>query len=335
MHTFKSTPEADNSGACRPHGLWNTASTLPPSADRVLISVNPTAGRGAGRPIVERLTELLRQHGQQVEVLSDLARTEELAGQWHTAGRLRALVAAGGDGTIAEMLNRTPPGVPIGLLPLGTENLLAKYVGLTPTAEAACAAIMAGRTARLDAGRAAGRLFTLMVSCGFDADVIERLHLNRSGPIRHWSYAKPILQAIRSYEYPELKVYFDQEPVGAAWPQSVSARWMFLFNLPCYARGLPLAPEAGGNDGWFDLCTFQRGTLWHALRYLTATVRRRHPTLRDCFTARVRRVRVESSVRVPYQLDGDPGGVLPVDIEILPERFTLVLPVRQFPDGST
>jgi diacylglycerol kinase family enzyme len=269
---------------------------------------------------------LLRNRGWQVEIVTDLEKVEALAGQYLTAGTLRALVAAGGDGTIAEMLNRTPPGVPIGLLPLGTENLLAKYIGLAATPEAACDAISAGQVVRLDAGKAGGRLFLLMASCGFDADVIERLHLTRHGPIGHWSYAKPILQAIRSYEYPELTVYFDQEAVGAGWPRSVTARWMFLFNLPCYARGLPLAPDAGGDDGWFDLCTFQRGTLWHGLRYLAATMRRRHPGLPDCFTARVRRVRVESSARVPYQLDGDPGGVLPVEIEMLPERFTLVLP---------
>ena len=58
--------------------------------------------------------------------MADLAAEQTLA-----AGTLRAVVAAGGDGTIRLIAKRTPPGTPLAVLPLGTENLLARYLELT------------------------------------------------------------------------------------------------------------------------------------------------------------------------------------------------------------
>jgi diacylglycerol kinase family enzyme len=106
--------------------------------------------------------------------------------------------------------------------------------------------------------------------------------------------------------------------------QTQQVRWFFAFNLPCYARGLPIAPLSKGNDGLLDVCTFSRGSLWHGLRYLTATALGRHHGMADCCTARVTSVRVECEQPVPVQLDGDPAGNLPLEISVLPGRMTLL-----------
>ena len=114
----------------------------------------------------------------------------------HASGRLRVAIAAGGDGTVAELVNRTEPGTPISVYPLGTANLLATYLGITADPREMTRVVSDGATIQLDAGRANGRLFLLMVGCGFDADVVERLHRHRNGHIHYWSYAKPILESI-------------------------------------------------------------------------------------------------------------------------------------------
>jgi diacylglycerol kinase family enzyme len=75
-----------------------------------------------------------------------------------------------------------------------------------------------------------------------------------------------------------------------------------------------------------DLCAFRKGTLIHGLRYLAHVIRGSHQKLSDCTTARVARLRIESDCEVPYQLDGDPGGFLPVDIEVLRGRVSLLVP---------
>jgi diacylglycerol kinase (ATP) len=191
-----------------------------------------------------------------------------------------------------------------------------------------------GAVARLDAGRANGRIFTLMAGCGFDADVVHRMHKGRVGRrISQWSYVGPILEAIRSYEYPLLHVDCQLGSESAATNESatlkLSARWAFVVNLPYYAGGLRLSPRAVGDDGLLDVSTFGNGSLWHGLRYVAYVLLRRHHWLADYKNTRVRRVRIESHANVPYQLDGDPGGFLPLEIEVLEERLSVVAPAKR------
>lgn len=289
--------------------------------DRVIIAVNPNAGARSGRPLSEQLARRLEAMGFHVETLSDIAEIAARSDRLQQNGELRAVVAAGGDGTAGLLANRVPAGVPLAMLPLGTENLLAKYLGVTTDPESVAETIRGGATMPLDAGRAGQQVFLLMASCGFDAEVVRRLHDGRHGHIHHFSYAKPILDSIRSYGYPELRIYCDDEP-------PIAARWAFVFNLPCYALGLKIAPDAVGTDGLLDVCTFKKGSLWNGLKYLGGIVAGRHQTWDDCQTRQVRRVRIQSAADVPYELDGDPGGKLPLDIEILADRLTLLVPER-------
>ncbi len=182
-----------------------------------------------------------------------------------------------------------------------------------------------------------------MVGCGFDADVVRCLHLRRTGHVTRASYFSPIMASIRHYDYPELRVYwsedgvancgvpFDQEPGDGGPGQAPETmtdglRWLFAFNLPCYGAGLQIAPEADGSDRLLDVCTFRQGGLWHGLCYTVAVLTGTHRWLTDFAQRRVGRLRVTSDSKVPYQLDGDFGGFLPVEIEVLPKRLTLVVP---------
>ena len=178
------------------------------TSEVVVISMNPKSGATDQRAVVDKLTACLTEHGFEVLLLTDVAEMIEVVGQ-HFGGRLRCVVAAGGDGTISLLANELPENTPLALLPLGTENLLAKYLGVSADPVALANMIVAGGCRQLDVGRANGKLFLVMASCGFDADVVHRLHSNRQGHIRHWSYAKPIVSAIRKYKYPKIRISLD------------------------------------------------------------------------------------------------------------------------------
>jgi diacylglycerol kinase family enzyme len=91
---------------------------------------------------------------------------------------------------------------------------------------------------------------------------------------------------------------------------------VFAFNLPLYGWGLPLASWADGSDGLLDVCAFRGGFFWNGMRYLVAAQCGWHPRLGDCSIARATRLRITAEEPVPYQLDGDPGGWLPLEIEV-------------------
>ena len=305
--------------------------------DRVFIAANPLAGRRSGREGVERLADLLRSRGFHVERQTDLARLSTDVAASLAAGTLRAVVAAGGDGTAAAAVNATPPGAPLAVYPQGTENLLSRYLGVRPDPQQIADLVDSGRPVPYDVGRADGRLFLLMFSCGFDAEVVRRVHENRQGHIAHTTYIKPIYESLRSYPYPQITVRIDDDdgpgdeqrsddPELLSEPAELTGRWAFVVNLPMYAGGLRISPAALGDDGLLDVCTFRHGSLWHGLLYLSRVLRGQHQQFDDCQTALARKLHVSSSAPVPYQLDGDAGGYLPAEIDVLPGRMLLLRP---------
>src|SRR4051794_4615506 len=79
------------------------------SPERVLIVANPHAGASECAARIERLAQLLRHEGFDVSVSMNLDEVVRQANEAFACGQLRAVIAGGGDGTVAEIVNRTPP----------------------------------------------------------------------------------------------------------------------------------------------------------------------------------------------------------------------------------
>lgn len=304
--------------------------TLPSSRNHVILSLNPKAGRHSSRERAERLAEILSQAGLQVETQTDLATVAARANELHRTEKLRALIGVGGDGTAAELTNRTDLGVPISLLASGTANLLAKHLKYSFLPEAFAKMILAGKVAKMDVAQANGRLFLAMIGCGFDAEVVSRVHSARmSNPkgahINYLSYAKPMLRVLAGYRYPKMRIeILDDafEPTGEAFERS----WAFVGNIPNYGWGVPLIPGANGFDGKLNLILWRGASLWSGI--LLSTLAQFGGLHRFYWRSTVRtgrnfRITPLSDGPVAYQLDGDPGGTLPAEVRILEKRLTI------------
>jgi diacylglycerol kinase (ATP) len=290
----------------------------------VLIAANPKSGASSGRAKVCQLRDALDSAGYPVEICESLDLLRARSHDLNARGRLRAVVSAGGDGTAGAVVNLIPDDVPVVILPLGTENLLAKHLGLSSDVGLALEAVRCGEIRRLDAGRADGRLFLIMLGCGFDAEVVQQLHASRSGHISRWTYSKPIWRAVRNYSYPMIDV--ECHAAANCEPLRFSTAWLFAFNLPQYAANLAFCPQACDDDGLLDLCSFAHGGTFRGVGYLFSLWLGRHQQLKDFRHLKVSRFRLSSQGVVPYQIDGDPGGLLPLDVEVLPKRLTLLIP---------
>jgi diacylglycerol kinase (ATP) len=309
----------------------STAEPLDAAARGVILSYSPFAGSRSAKAHTHEIAAALAAAGYLVRATCELAELTQLAADWHSAGDLRCVLACGGDGTAAFVRNHTPLDVPLLLVPLGTENLLGNYVDQSPAPAAVRKTVDEGVVVPLDLGQVRNpadgsqRCFLSMVSAGFDAEVVRRLHERRRGNITRWSYVQPTLETIRSYEYPELQLYCHDAADGEAG--AISCRWVFGFNLPLYARGWMVAPEAVATDGQFDVCTFHRGSVRNVARYLWHVMLKSHFRLADANLVRSRALRIEAApgVGVAYQVDGDFGGTLPIEVEVLPGRLRLVV----------
>lgn len=306
-------------------------------ARRVVVSLNPKAGRTAAGPRVELLAAELARQGFEPEVVTDLSALTDRAVVLHNSGELRCVVASGGDGTVAELANRLPEGIPLAVFPLGTENLLGRHLGYRRADVAAvCETLKSGVGWRLDAGEVTWldgssppRLFLLMLSCGFDADVVHRLHKWRKSHISHLSYFRPLFSSLRHFDYPPLSVTqldAEGEPQAELPELRDALSWIFVFNLPCYAGGLQIAPQALATDGVLNWCGFRRSGAWSVVRYGLATLLHRHANLPDAACGVIKGFRLESDRAVPLQIDGDAGGFTPIEVRVLEKRFSLLTP---------
>lgn len=290
----------------------------------VLICTSPKAGSGQRRDLVPQLAQALEARGLEVRCMSDIDRLAADAKTLSDDKRLKAVVAAGGDGTLSLVVSHIPATTPVMPLPLGTENLMARYLGHRPNVEDTVDTILRQRTVTMDAAMADQRLFLIMCSCGFDAEVVRRLHTTRSGHIWKLSYLAPTLQSILGYCFPSLRLIDHENP-----QQPLPARWAFIFNVPRYAAGLPIAAWADATDGWLDAVTFDKGSVFRCFHYLGHIVRRSHHTLAGTVVNRSRHYTIEPTQpgdQIPYQLDGDFAGHLPVQIKVQPSRIMMLLP---------
>ena len=278
-------------------------------AEWVGIAANAYSGTGRGRVRVDRLARELRERGLEVRLAWTLEDRTRLVAESHAEAGCRCLVAAGGDGTVAGLLNERP-GAPITVLAAGTENLFARHFGMGRDPGRVARTILDGTVTTIDVGSVDGRRFALMAGIGFDADVVSRHHqtrVNGSGiprPTHRGAYVESVLRSSLGYRFPTLTL----EAEGPAGLETVTGTTAFVFNLPRYALGLPFVPHASGDDGLLDLLVFQEPGPFRALHYLWLVLRGLHLNRRGILHRRVRRVSLTTSAPVPVQLDGDPGG---------------------------
>ncbi len=290
------------------------------------IVANGRSGRGAGHRQVARLEAELATHHLGFVLAWTPDERRSLVARSAADPDCRCLVAVGGDGTVAALINDAP-SVPVTVLPAGTENLFARHFRMAGRADQVARTIAHGDQAQLDLGVAEGRRFVLMASIGFDADVIHRHHSARRGTTSRAAYVEPVLRASLGYSFPALTIRVEDPPVA----EPLTGAMAFVFNLPAYALGLAVAPTARGDDGELDLLVFREPGPFQALRYLWLVARGLHLRRYGVIHKKVRRVTVSADRPVPVQLDGDPSGIIdptakPWSAQVLPFALTVLLP---------
>jgi diacylglycerol kinase family enzyme len=285
----------------------------------VLIVGNPFSGARRNHDVVAALTAALQRRSLRAQVVWDFAQRTALLQDPSLSSWCRCLVVAGGDGTVASVINE-PLTVPLAVLPLGNENLLAKELGFTRGPEALADAIAASRTRKLDLGLANTRRFTLMLSAGFDADVVHRVDRwrTRGATLRrvsHRSYLTPIAQSLWQYRHDEIELITPEA--------RVRGRHVLIFNIPRYGGGVQFLPHARPDDGLLDWIVLERPGRWRMLDYLQAIRRGVHLRRADVKHGRASRILLDGHA-VPLQVDGDPCGFTPMEVKALPGALCVI-----------
>ncbi len=281
---------------------------------------NPVAGRGRAQKLQHRLIRLLETHPGTVSVQITRAagHARELAAQWKDCGI--TVIAAGGDGTIHEVVNGLAGGnCTLGIIPLGSGNDFVKMLNLPADIAEAIAVIQRGKTMRIDLGWANGEYFPNSMGIGFDAEVVVE-----SKKIQHvkgfWLYLAAVLKKLMTFRNRSVRLTFD----GQVLEQSVFL--ITVGNGQYVGGGFRITPRARLDDGLLDVCVLRGLTLPETLRYLPRVICGRHLDLPQVRYFTATSVVVESALPLPLQLDGELQGtdLHRVEIKIEPQMLTII-----------
>ncbi|WP_439596407.1 diacylglycerol/lipid kinase family protein [Falsiroseomonas sp.] len=289
----------------------------------MLIVFNPTAGAGRRRRLARALAALaalgLRPEVAETQAPGDATRIAAAA----AGGGTRVVVAAGGDGTIAEVAAGLQGSeATLGLLPLGTANVLAWELGLRLAPEAAAGVLARGRPGRIWPGQARfadgrARLFVQMLGAGFDAAVVAGLDLRLKRRLGRAAYVLQSLAELPRYRFPPIALRLDGQALEAA--SVIISKGRF------YAGRHLLAPRAQPAQPGFQVVLFRQGGAAAAALAGAALPLGLVPRLPGVTIHTAQRVELVGAA-VPVQADGDPAGLLPAWIEDAPAPLRILLP---------
>jgi YegS/Rv2252/BmrU family lipid kinase len=288
----------------------------------MLIVFNPVAGRRRAT-LLWRVLDVLVANGVRLD-LAETTRSghaEALAREAAARGE-PMVVAAGGDGTIAEVANGLMgTGARLGVIPLGTANVLAHELGL-PFAPAAVAAALAfGRTRTLWPGQANGaggpRLFVQMLGVGFDAHVVRNLPFPLKKAMGKAAYVLQSLREMARYDFPAIRMRIDGTETQAAS--------VIISKGRLYGGSFLLAQDAVPADPGFSVVLFDRAGPGAAMMYgaaLPLNLLGQAPGVRH---VRARRVDFAQNEPAPAQADGDSAGTAPLWVADAPGPIQVVV----------
>lgn len=304
------------------------AAATSPYAPRTLIILNPIAGR-------EDPARLRRQLGGAFAVRNapfDLVETIQPGDAARYARRAaelgyRAVVAVGGDGTVAEVITGLAGrAVPLGIVPQGTANQVAGSLHIPPDVERAVDVIVAGRAEPIDIGQLGdGRYFALIAGAGWDAEVMAAATRELKERWGFWAYVYAGLRRAIAPPSALFRITADGETfeVRAATVLVANVGQLFYELIPVELR---LAPDSSFQDGLLDVCIFAPRHLPDVATMLWKVARRRYVGDERMIFLRAREIRIDTDPPVITQVDGDPAGQTPLTARVVPGGVRVLVP---------
>ena len=285
--------------------------------------VNPSSAGGKSLKLLPRVEAALdaRRAVFRVEKTRSLDHGAELALEAIELGELPVVVS--GDGLLGAVGGAMAGSdSPLGLIPAGRGNDLARALGIPDEPEAAVAALLAGEGRRIDVGEANGKRFLGIASVGFDSEC------NRLANETHWLrgnsvYAYSMIRTLIGWRSARFTLAVGEER------KRISGYFVAVANNSVYGGGMYIAPNAELDDGEFDVVSIGEGSKLSFLVGLKDVLKGNHLGKDSVDVFRTSRLQIDASRPFPVYADGDHLTDLPVSLRVLPRSLSIVVPPVQ------
>jgi diacylglycerol kinase (ATP) len=284
-----------------------------------LFIVNPEAGNGAGARAIEviRPSFVGDARLELTAAPGDARRLAEEAGS--ERGMDGPVVAVGGDGTVMEVVNglmRCVDPPPIGIVPVGNGNDMARTLGIPRNIASATRRVWSDDCVAVDVGRCNDQYFLNVGGAGLDAKVAlsmqhvhSRLLRGRAGYL-----LQGVLELLRS-DNPEFEIELDDQVIRTR------SLLVAVANGRYYAGGMKICPGADVTDGLFDVCVAGDLSRQEALRLIPLIYAGRHLGSPKVRVYRSSHVRISRPQGAAVQLDGEVVDSLPAQFSMCPRAL--------------
>lgn len=211
---------------------------------------------------------------------------------------------------------------PVGLIPGGRGNDLARALGIPDDPEAAVEVILAGHSRRIDVGEANGKRFLGIVSVGFDSEcnrLANETHFIRGNLV----YAYSMVRTLIGWRSARFTV------VAGGERKRLEGYFVDVANNCVYGGGMYIAPEAEIDDGQFDVVAITEVGKLRFLRGLRDVLKGAHIHKDEVTTFRASRLELDASRPFPVYADGDHLTDLPVSLRVLPSCLSILVPAGE------
>ena len=290
---------------------------------KTLVIINPLSGKLNIGYRLRGLERFLQDSGFDHQIIfTSAAREAESLARKAVEEGVQSILVAGGDGTINEVINGMAGSTArLGIIPTGCRNVLARELGIPTDLGPALELIASDRVRRIDLGRANQRYFAVMIGIGLDADAVRDVEtnlLNLKRFLRGYAYHLAGVRSLFKFHTSPFPVKIDRE-------QTLFGCAAVIANGHFYGGSHQMVSSARVDDGYLDLCLFEKGGRLDYLRYFLGVLTRRHQGFSDVQIRRLTELKIERA-GLPIHVDGDFAGFTPVEVRIHPRALDILAP---------
>ena len=284
---------------------------------KYLLILNPNAG--SSHNFLKNIFDHFKGH--LLEIKNTTAPKDATKYAKAAKGKYDVVIAAGGDGTINEVVNGLAGSkkTKLGILPLGTENVLAKELHVPLKPEEAIKRIIKGKSKKFDLGLANKRYFTMVAGIGFDAQVAADVPSDLKKLLGSYAYHLTAIRTFFTFIPSEMEIKLDNQKMLR------KGYMVVVGNIKRYGWILELTKHAKAQDGYLDVCIFKNKDVFNTMKYLvSATTTKNIPDLPNVEYFKVKQLTVKSKKPVLAHVDCEVLGKTPIKIKVLPKALEII-----------
>jgi len=290
-------------------------------AKRARLIYNPTSGREEMKRRLPDILARLERGGLETSTHATIGEGDATLAAADAVERgFDVVIAAGGDGTLYEVINgmaEKPNRPPLGILPLGTTNDFARALAIPKNWDAACDLIIRGFTRDIDVGKVNHKYFINIAGGGSLTELTYEVPSKLKTMLGQLAYYMKGLEKLPRLRPIEVYVKCEEHELHE------EVMLFLIANSSSVAGFEKLSPEASLNDGMLDVFILKKCNLAEFIRVVTLALRGEHLSDPNIIHFHTKQIQVVSPDYVQVNLDGEFGGTLPCVFSVLPSHLNI------------